>query len=64
VVRLGTTPMLVRIGTPTHPLKAIFKANNRFWLTARVLVLLKSTKSVLMLLLTVLILLSIRFILV
>jgi hypothetical protein len=64
VVRLGTTPMLVRRGTPTHPLEAIFRASNRLRLPARVLVLLESTNSVLMLLLTVLILLSICYILI
>jgi hypothetical protein len=64
VVRLGTMPMLVRRGTPTHPLEAIFRASNRVRLPARGLVLLESTKSVLMLLLTTLILLSVRFILI
>jgi hypothetical protein len=64
VVRLGTTPMLVRRGTPTHPLEAILRASNRLWLLAGGSVLLESTKSVLMLLLPVLILLSVRFILI
>jgi hypothetical protein len=29
VVRLGTTPMLVRRGSPTHLLEAMSRANNR-----------------------------------
>jgi hypothetical protein len=49
VLKLGTTPMLVRRGTPTHQLKAMFKARNRLRLPARGSVLLESTKSLLML---------------
>jgi hypothetical protein len=64
VVRLGIMPMLVQRGIPTHLLKAMFKASNKLRLLARGSVLLESTKSVLMLLLTVLILLSVRFILI
>jgi hypothetical protein len=64
VVRLGTTPMLVRRGIPTHPLEAMFKASNRLWLPARGPILLESTKLVLMLLLTMMILLSVHFILI
>jgi hypothetical protein len=56
--------MLVRRGTPTHPLEAIFRASNKLWLPAGGSVLLESTKSVLMLLLPALILLSVRFILI
>jgi hypothetical protein len=57
-------PMLVRRGTPTHPLVAMFRASNRLWLSARGSVLLESTKSVLMLLLMVLILLLISSLLI
>jgi hypothetical protein len=64
VVRLGTTPMLVRRGFPTHPLEAMSKASNRLQLLARDSALPESTKSVLMLLLMRLILLSVRFILI
>jgi hypothetical protein len=64
VVRLSTTPMLVRRGTSTHPLETMIKASNRLRLSARDLALLESTKSVLMLLLMVLILLLVRFILI
>src|SRR5688572_22618985 len=49
VVRLGTTPMLVRIGTLTHPLEAMSRASNRLQHLARDSTLLESTKSVLML---------------
>jgi hypothetical protein len=64
VERLGTTPMLVRRGTPTPRLEAMFRARNRLRLPAKGLVLPESTKLVLMLLLMVLILLSVRFILI
>jgi hypothetical protein len=33
---LGTTPMLVKRGSPTHPLEAMFRASNRLRLPARV----------------------------
>jgi hypothetical protein len=64
VVSLGTTPMIARRGTPTHRLEAMFRPGNRFRLSARGSVLPESTKSVLMLLLIVLILLSVSFILI
>ena len=64
VVRLGITPMLVRRGTPTHPLEAMFRASNRLQLATRGSVLPESTKSVLMLLLVVLILLLVRSLLI
>jgi hypothetical protein len=64
VVRLGIMPMLVRRGTQTHPLEAMFRESNRLRLPTRGSVLLESTKSVLMLLLMVLILLSVRSLLI
>jgi hypothetical protein len=64
VVRFGITPMLVRRGTPTHHLEAMFRASNRLQLATRGSVLPESTKSVLMLLLVVLILLLVRSLLI
>jgi hypothetical protein len=64
VVRLGTMPTLVRRGTPTLPLKAMFRESNRIRLPTRFSALPSSTKVSAMLLLTVLILLLVRFILI
>jgi hypothetical protein len=64
VVRLGITSMLVRRGTPTRPLEAMFRASNRLRLPARGSVLPESTKSVLMLPLMVLILLLVHSLLI
>jgi hypothetical protein len=64
VVRLDTTLMLVRRGSPTHPLEAMSRASNRHQLLARDSALLESTKSVLNVLLMRLILLLVRFILI
>jgi hypothetical protein len=61
VVRLGTTSMLVRRGSPTLLFEAMSKASNRLQLLARDSALPESTKSVLMVLLMELILLSVRF---
>jgi hypothetical protein len=55
VVRLGTTPMLVRRVTPTHRLESMFSARNRFQLPTRGSILQESTKSVLMLLILLLV---------
>ena len=64
VVRLGTTPMLVRRVTPTHRLELMFRASNRLQLPTRGSILQESTKSVLMLLLMLLILLSVHSLLI
>jgi hypothetical protein len=56
--------MLVRRVSPTYPLEAMSKASHRLQLLARDSELPESTKSVLMLLLMGLILLSIHFILI